>query len=220
MVHGGGWSTGDKSDFNDYIDTIKKRLPEYAIFNINYRLNAPGINLFPTQEEDVKAAVEFIGGKTAENQVSKTTVLLGASAGAHLALLQAYKYTSTMNVKAVVDFFGPTDLVQAYTGSANSLLPLLLVQVTGKTPTQDPGIYQQSSPITFVTAQSPPTIILHGGFDIFVSPNQSILLKNKLQATSVINQLIIYPTESHGWIGPNLADSFDNIEAFLKANVN
>src|SRR5436190_20202373 len=38
LIHGGGWSTGDKADFNSYVDTLKRRLPGYAIFNINYRL--------------------------------------------------------------------------------------------------------------------------------------------------------------------------------------
>src|SRR5687767_5970900 len=38
MIHGGGWNTGDKSDFNAYVDSLKKREPSYAIFNINYRL--------------------------------------------------------------------------------------------------------------------------------------------------------------------------------------
>src|SRR5690242_1320535 len=38
LVHGGGWNQGDKSDFTAYVDTLKKRLPGYAVFNINYRL--------------------------------------------------------------------------------------------------------------------------------------------------------------------------------------
>ena len=56
MIHGGGWNTGDKADFNEYVDSLKKREPSYAIFNINYRLaNTP--DLFPAQEQDVKAAL-------------------------------------------------------------------------------------------------------------------------------------------------------------------
>ena len=35
----------------------------YAIFNINYRLATGISNYFPTQENDVKAAIEFIYGK-------------------------------------------------------------------------------------------------------------------------------------------------------------
>jgi acetyl esterase/lipase len=63
VIHGGGWNQGDKSDFTAYVDTLKHRLPGYAIFNINYRLSTGVINLFPTQENDTKAALEFIYSK-------------------------------------------------------------------------------------------------------------------------------------------------------------
>src|SRR6478672_4709403 len=56
MIHGGGWSGGDKADLQQFVDTMKRRLPGYAIANINYRLAAGTSNLFPTQEMDVKAA--------------------------------------------------------------------------------------------------------------------------------------------------------------------
>src|SRR6476661_9877067 len=49
LIHGGAWATGDKSDFTDYVDTLKKRQPDYAIFNINYRLASITGNFFPTQ---------------------------------------------------------------------------------------------------------------------------------------------------------------------------
>src|SRR6476469_9545146 len=60
MIHGGSWTGGDKADFNLYLYTLKKRFPDYAFFNINYRLATLTDNVFPTQENDVKAAVEFI----------------------------------------------------------------------------------------------------------------------------------------------------------------
>src|SRR5688572_27628564 len=46
VIHGGGWSSGDKADLTPYIDTLKKRLPGYAIFNLNYRLASGTSNLF------------------------------------------------------------------------------------------------------------------------------------------------------------------------------
>lgn len=221
LIHGGGWSTGDKADFNAFVDTLKKRLPGYAIFNINYRLAAGTANLFPTQENDVKTAIEFIFSKRGEYKISDKFVLLGISAGAHLSLLQAYKHTTPVKIKAVVDFFGPTDLVDMYNNPASLFSPpILLSSVVGATPVTNATLYQQSSPINFVTAQGPPTIILHGGVDILVSPNQSFALKNKLQSLGVIHQYVFYPTENHGWIGPNLVDSFNKIAAFLAANVN
>lgn len=218
LVHPGGWNTGDKSDFNPYVDTLKRRLSDHAIFNINYRLSTGSINLFPTQENDVKAAVDFIISKTNEYNISDKLVLIGASAGAHLSLLQAYKY-STPKIKAVVDFFGPADLTDMYNNPAPLAPPAALALIIGATPISNPTIYQQSSPIDYVSDQSPPTIILQGGLDVLVSPTQSLNLKNKLQSFGVATQYVYYPTENHGWFGANLSDSFDKIVVFLNANV-
>ena len=218
MIHGGGWNSGDKSDFNEYVDSLKKREPSYAIFNINYRL-ATAPDLFPAQEMDVKAAVEFIYSKRTEYGISDKFALIGASAGGHLALLQGYKYTTPVKVKAIIDFFGPTDLTAMYNNPPTPFVPPLLSAVTGGTPTTQTLVYQISSPLNYVTAQSPPTLILHGGADIVVSPSQSVLLNTKLSTSGVTHQYIFYPTEGHGWVGANLIDSFNKIQAFLAANV-
>jgi len=219
LIHGGGWNAGDKTDFNAYIDSLKKREPSYAIFNINYRLANPP-DLFPAQELDVKAAVEFIYNKRSEYLISEKFVLLGASAGAHLALLQGYKYPLLVKPKAIIDFFGPADLVELYNNPPNQLIPVLLFSVTGATPASNLALYQQSSPVNFITAQSPPTLILQGGADLIVPKNQSDLLNNKLQTAGVSHQYIIYPLEGHGWVGANLTDSFNQIQAFLATYVN
>ena len=221
LLHGGAWATGDKTDFSEYVDTLKRRIQDYAIFNVNYRLSTGISNLFPTQENDVKSAVEFIYSKRNEYKISDKYVLLGASAGAHLALLQGYKQNSPVKVKAIVDFFGPTDMVEVYNNPASSQVPSATVAlIVGATPGSNPTLYQQSSPINFVTAQSPPTIILQGGTDPLVSPSQSVALKTKLEAMGVAHQYVLYPTEGHGWYGSNLIDSFNKIYAFLATHVN
>jgi acetyl esterase/lipase len=221
LVHGGAWTQGDKSELTPYVDTLKRRLPGYAIFNINYRLASGVSHLFPTQENDVKAAVEFIYGKRTDYAISDKFVLLGTSAGGHLSLLQAYKNNAVVKIKAVVDFYGPTDLTDMYNNPASIFaLPSALAAVVGATPAGNPALYQQSSPVNYVTAQCPPTIILQGGADILVAPSQSLTLSNKLQTFGVTRQYVFYPTENHGWTGTNLTDSFDKITVFLNANVN
>jgi acetyl esterase/lipase len=221
VIHGGGWSTGDKSDLTPYIDTLKKRLPGYAIFNLNYRLATGTSDLFPTQENDVKAAVDFIYGKKNDYVISDKWAMLGVSAGAHLSLLHAYKYTVPVKIKAVVDFFGPADLIDMYNNPASIFAPpSALAAVTGGTPGTHLSLYQQSSPVTFINAQTSPTIILQGGLDPLVSVNQATTLKNLLQTNGVTHQYIFYPTEGHGWSGANLTDSFDKIGLFLTATVN
>ncbi|GAC1427105.1 MAG: hypothetical protein NVSMB7_03880 [Chitinophagaceae bacterium] len=83
-----------------------------------------------------------------------------------------------------------------------------------------PALYQQSSPINFVTAQSSPTLLLQGGADPLVPPVQASALRDKLQRLGVANQYVFYPAEGHGWVGEDLNDSFTKIFAFLKQHVN
>jgi acetyl esterase/lipase len=221
LIHGGAWAGGDKSDFNQYVDTLKKRLPGYAIFNINYRLSTGSVNPFPTQENDVKAAIEFIHSKQNEYFISNNFVLLGASAGGHLALLQGYKHTTPANIRAIVSFFGPTDMVDLYNNPASPIISsATIAQIVGATPASNPTVYQESSPINFVTGQSPPTILLHGGLDPLVRPFQSEILKAKLELMNVPVEYLFYPAEAHGWIGANIKHSFEHIQAFLELHVN
>ncbi len=221
MIHGGGWTGGDKADFNAYVDTIKRRLPGYAIFNINYRLaNATTFtNGFPTQENDVKLAFDFINTNKSNYLISSKWVALGASAGGHLAMLQSYKQ-STPNIKAVVNFFGPSDMVAMYNFPASPLAPpasiALLLQGT---PSTNAPLYQSSSPLNFITNNSPATITFQGLLDPLVRADQQDALHARLNVVLVKNSLVTYSSEYHGWVGTNLVDSFDKMQAFLTANV-
>lgn len=219
LIHGGGWNSGSKAEFTTYIDSFKNRLPDYAFFALNYRLVSGG-NLFPTQEQDVKAAVDFIAANAEQYAINKERlVLLGVSAGAHLALLQAYKYSSP-KIQAVVDYFGPTDLVAMYQKPWHPLVPLALQMITGTSPERSPDLFRSSSPIEFVTPQAPPTLLLHGGKDQVVDVSQSTALAKKLKEAGVAHELKIYPEERHGrWYGEALVSSFNLIENFLKHNV-
>lgn len=219
LIHGGSWESGDKTELTEFVDTLQRRQPDYAIFNINYRLSINGSNVFPTQENDTKAALQFITDNAANYIISKKVVLLGVSAGGQLALLQAFKYTSPVVPKAVISFYGPTDLTEMYNNPTDALIPPALAEIVGKTPSQDAAIYTSSSPVNFVSSSSPPTIFFHGGLDSLVDVSQAVALHTKLQSAGVINQYVYYKDEGHGWLGPTLSDSFDKIQAFLSANV-
>ncbi|HZH00439.1 MAG TPA: alpha/beta hydrolase, partial [Flavisolibacter sp.] len=219
LIHGGGWASGDKSEFATAIPILKEKLPHYAIVNLNYRLANQTANHFPTQENDIKQAMQYILDKTATYHISSDLVLLGTSAGAHLALLQAYKHTDQLKPKAVISFFGPTDMVDMYNRQYNSYYQFALQLLVGGTPATKPHVFRQASPIYFVNRQSAPTLLLHGGKDGLVPPSQSKNLKEKLDKAGVPAELVIYPNEGHGWYGANQANSFDRIVAFLKKHV-
>lgn len=220
FIHGGSWSGGDKNDFGEAITAILPKLTNYALVNINYRL-ANSTNRFPTQMTDIQSALDFVKSKGTEYMVDANKVgLIGASAGAHLALLQAYKFNTDGRIKAVVDIFGPTDLTDLY---FNHPFPTasqpVLVNFLGTTPTVNAALYQQASPINFITPQSVPTQIFHGNLDIVNPIGQSLALKAKLQASNVKVEMITYIGEGHGWIGSNLLDTYNKAVTFITQNV-
>jgi len=220
MVHGGSWNEGDKTDFDDAIDTLLVLLPDYAIFNINYRLSANGKNLFPAAINDVGLAIQFINKQAALYNVdTQKLVLGGASAGAHLALLQAYSKPGG-NLKAAVDLFGPVDLTWLYN---NHPLPQfarpVLINFLGVSLEQNPTLYANASPVTYISASTCPTIIFHGTADDVVPVQESEDLKKKLDNFNVPNKLIEYTGEGHGWVGAPLTDTYIQIANFLKQYV-
>ena len=222
IIHGGSWYSGDKNDIAWVVDSMKKRLPDYAFFNINYRLSTGFTNTFPTQEIDVRSAVNFIFTKTNEYEVSQKFILAGASAGAHLAMLQGFKDSVPVRAKAIVSFFGPSDLTDMYNNpvGGNTAISTLMATVIGKTPVQDPTLYFNSSPVNFIRTTSAPTILLHGGVDLLVSPSQSVAVQNSLTAKGVANQYVFYPAGGHAdWDAATYTDAFNKIQAFLKVNV-
>lgn len=224
LIHGGGWTTGDKSLSTQYVDTLQKRLPEYAIFNINYRLASGTTNIFPAQESDVKSAIEFIYSKRSEYNISDKFVLIGESAGGHLAMLYAYKYNAPVKIKAVVSFFGPSDLIDMYNNpvGGNPVISAGIVAALGSTPSANPALYASSSPVNFISGNSAvPTILLHGGMDNLVHPSQSIQVRDRLTTAGIVNQYVFYPNKSHGydWDPPTFSDAFNKIQQFLSTYV-
>ena len=216
LIHGGGWNGGTRREFSSYIDTFRQRMPHWAIANVDYRLVGGG-HIFPSQEMDIKKALEFIVSKSDEFAINENNiVLLGASAGGHLALLQAYKYENPA-IKGVIDLFGPTDLITMYNEPWHPLVPYALQTVTGTTPSQNLALYQQSSPVYHVKFNSPPTLILHGELDHIVSISQSKSLKKALDNAGVRNEFIIYPNERHGWYGSAMQHSYEKMIEFLKS---
>jgi acetyl esterase/lipase len=75
LIHGGGWNAGNKTDLTYYINLFRNKLPEYAIFNLNYRL-VSAVNKFPVQEEDIRTALNFIITSNKEYQINKDNIVL------------------------------------------------------------------------------------------------------------------------------------------------
>lgn len=217
LVHGGSWANGDKKEFDRYISSLQKFLPNYAIVNMNYRLAYAQSNIFPAQLEDVDTVIGFIKTQADEYSVNADKIIiLGASAGAHLGMLKAYKENGDNRIKAVIDLFGPNDLVWLYTHHPFlSVSQSLLQNFLGTTYPENPGLYKEASPINYLTPQSPPTMIFHGGADYVVPISESKRLQQKLDSLHVENKFISYPNGEHGLYTTDHSDMYSKMASFL-----
>ncbi|HLV34961.1 MAG TPA: alpha/beta hydrolase [Spirillospora sp.] len=117
-LHGSGWHYADK-DFGTRLFFRHLAGQGHLVLDLAYSL-APGITL-PTMVGDVKRAVVWLKTHAAEHALNpERVVLVGASAGGHLALLAAYtphqpEWTPTdlqaadTSVRGVVSYYGPAD---------------------------------------------------------------------------------------------------------------
>ena len=105
--------------------------------------------------------------------IDTTKIVVGGdSAGAHLAL-----FFGPLGVRAIIDFFGPTDLTQP-----DMYKVTLDLDAFGKKSLEkDRNLYVDASPIYRMEMNNtPPVLIFHGTKDDVIPYSQSVLLKNRL----------------------------------------
>ncbi|MGM0386464.1 MAG: alpha/beta hydrolase fold domain-containing protein [Actinomycetota bacterium] len=113
-VHGGGWEAGSRRRLGWELERgwIVERMvmAGFAVAVVDYRLT--GDAPFPAQVQDVTAAAAWLADHHAHLGIDTSRVALwGESAGGHLALLVgAAGLTGDATVRAVVDWYAPTDL--------------------------------------------------------------------------------------------------------------
>src|SRR5690606_15976452 len=206
-----------KNDYVSAIPALRQLFPGSAFVLVNYRLfnTVNHGNPFPAQEEDVKACIETVMQNNTKYHISRKFVLWGQSAGAHLAALYAYKYgSSSFKPLAVIDQVGPTDMQSMYSQLGNAELKALMKALIGDPQTGDSVLYKSSSPLQYVSAASPPTLILHGTADDIVPYQQAQQLHERLQQHGVQHIYKLYPGEGHTLAGV-AADVNSRVTAFL-----
>ena len=202
VVHGGGWRSGNRGEFPEWNAWLADK--GYLVFDIDYRLSASNWQEAPA---DVACAVGWVKENADRYGVDPArVVLMGRSAGGHLALLAAYTRgpaaptpgcgapsARDTGVAAVVAFYPPTDLArlsrQGYLGGMDRFL--------GGTPGAAPGRYRLLSPISRIDPGDPPTFLAHGGEDEIVPPGESELLAGRLREAGVPHRLVELPWANH-----------------------
>jgi acetyl esterase/lipase len=199
LIHGGGWTNGDKWEMQPFIDTTWMREENLAIVNMNYRLATATEFKHPAQVNDIGSLIAFLSSKSTEYNISPDRfALVGASAGGHLSMLYDYALDIDNKVKAVVNCVGPTDFVvpEILTDTTQYLSVYGLL---GKVHWEDLPLWYSASPYHVCNPQSAPTAIFMGTADPIVPTSQGIKLKDRLDSLSVPAQYTEYTGAGHGW---------------------
>lgn len=197
LVHGGGWSSGDKTKG---VDPLFAPFSKSGLgwFSINYR-HAPK-HRYPASVEDVEAAIRWVKEHAAEFKVDpKRLALLGESAGGHLVAMAVVRAKDDTRVAAAVPFYAPVDLVSDTERRGG--LSLSLRDLFGRSYEVDDEAAQllrEASPINYVHSGLPPFLLVHGTADMSVPYIQSVQLQAKLRAVGVSCDLITIDDGVHG----------------------
>jgi acetyl esterase/lipase len=209
-VHGGAWLLGSK----DECPAVFFATRGYAVASVGYRLSMHAV--FPAQIEDCKAAVRWLRANAVEYGLDTNRFgAWGASAGGHLvALLDMTgglkdfdvggNLDQSSRVQAVVDYFGPTDFLHwAEQAGTNSMInhdapDSPEARLIGGRLKDNPDKANRVSPITYVSKDAAPMLIVQGDADPLVPHQQSEELYDDLKKAGADVQLHIVKGGGHG----------------------
>ena len=230
FVHGGGWLSNDKYGDMGY---MRKTVAEivtsgFALASIDYRFSTQAV--FPAQIQDCNRAVSFLYDNADKYGFDKNRfAVIGFSAGGHLASLMGLSKNNkvkdffmpgtiqSFSFKAVVDFYGPSDLI-LFPGNNDIKSPESIL--IGATPLARPDLAKAASPVTYADKNDPPFLIIHGEKDELVSPKQSQLLRSWLSLAGVPNELIIVKDAPHFGVMFDTDDIRNKVINFFKKRLN
>ncbi len=179
--YGGSWQTGERSQYRFVGAALAERgvltvIPDYKLY--------PAVK-FPELMNDGEKAVAWVHEHARELGADPNhIILMGHSAGAHMAALLATKYLGACKcVVGLVGLSGPyaldpnTDVLRTIFG-----------------PPSTPADWQ---PVRFASKASPPALLLHGADDTVVSPNQTREFETALRDHGVKVETHFYPKRGH-----------------------
>jgi acetyl esterase/lipase len=229
-VHGGSWTSLDKAEgvgwryLND---------SGFLVVSVNYRLATTTVK-FPVMIEDLKCAVRFLRAHSAEYRLDPGRIgALGASAGGHLVALLGTSDSSagwdageyldqSSRVQTVVTESGLSDFTVPINGGVSMAIYFAFGALAGD---PDPRM-AAASPVTYITSDDPPFLIIHGDEDGTVPVEQAKILNDRLTKAGIPSTLVIVKGAGHDLKGinglptvPTSEEISADILEFLKKNL-
>lgn len=216
FFYGGCWGECNSLGKSDYQFVAQPFVEQGYVTVIPRFREYPNVK-FATIMDDAARAVDWVSKNIAQyGGDPDSVVLMGHSSGAHIASMLALnpKYLEPIThskIRGFVGLAGPYDFMPFGEAYQKDLFG-------------PPERYEDSQPINFVTAQSPPLLVLHGDKDTTVGKHNALNLIRKSQEQAGRQQLLLYPKHDHVGILLALSRPFQkrstvliDILKFLKA---
>jgi acetyl esterase/lipase len=222
VLYGGGWRMGERGRVREACLSLARR--GFVSVAGEYRLTPE--SPWPAQIHDVKASIRWMRANAARLRIDPAKIAAeGHSAGAHLALLAAgtpgiaeFEGTGgnvgvSTALAAVVGIYPP---VAFQAGNAHVSGSVPADALMGSAATDE--LARAAGPITYASANFPPTFLLHGTTDKVVPPSASLRMYEALSAAGAHVEMHMYTDLPHGFARvPSLQDGIQaEIASFLE----
>lgn len=205
FAHGGGWISGFRNQPNNVSWCKFLASKGFAAASIDYRLAVR--SSMDHILRDYTDALDFVKDNAERLRVDKDhIVLMGLSAGGHLALLYAAYYTfmnhapKMKGIKGVSVYYCPSDLRDVFVKGQKSLFARFATMAALKgMPHRKPELYYEYSPIEWISQRMVPTLVVHGKKDMVVPYTSSINLVRKLESENIPYQFLLHKEGGHGF---------------------
>jgi acetyl esterase/lipase len=217
-IHGGGWSGGHtrhSGAFENWPGVLTSLAARgFVVSSLSYRLlgEAP----FPAAIQDVKAAIKFLRANASRYGIDKSRVLVwGGSAGGHLTALAATTcgvaalepvVTGALAaesdcVQAAVTWYGIFDLTTQFAAAANMATSPIGKYFGCTAAGCGAEALKFGSPQSYLNAQTPRFLMIHGKDDSVVPVAQSEAFHKAMQAAGLPSELLVIPDVNHSFVG-------------------
>ena len=179
----------------------------YTVFSLNHRA-VPKFQ-FPDPLLDIQRSVRYVRYNAEKYGIDPDRIgAVGGSSGGHLISLLATLgeegnpedpdpiNRESSRVQTVVARAAPFDLTKM--GHSLNLSLLLGARLVDDTSSQETRRYIDASPVTYLSSDDPPMLLIHGDKDQIVPYEQSLNFLSKLRQEGIPSKLITIPGAGHG----------------------
>lgn len=211
LIHGGSWIGGTRRLLrprpgNRRPMAIQLAEAGYVVVAADYRLGRPGQASWPSAFDDLREAVRWIRLHAGELGINPDRIAAaGQSAGGHLAMLLGTirrgddEGTPGSRVRAVVSFYGPTDLARLPIDRVRRLVHEPVDVFLGRKTLDPTGPVRAVSPVHRVDNETRPMLLIHGTRDAWVPISQAEELAAALGQAGISHRLVRVEGARHGF---------------------